>query len=238
MKTIVHRLFLVDSLFNGPSRHAASDSQDLEQALPNGKIARSIKGISLLIGLIVAVISILFATSCTPAKTEGTEIAMSQEALIKRGKYLMVTSACHDCHSPKIMTPQGPVIDSARLLSGHPKDNPIPKIIMSNDWIMFNNELTAFVGPWGLSFAANLTPHDTGTGSWSFEQFKTAIRKGKFKGLEGSRSLLPPMPWEMYQTFTDDDLMAIFTYLKSIKPIDNLVPYPVAPNDLAALQSK
>ncbi len=238
MKTFVHRLFLIESLFNRNAVTGAGRLKDNDQALPNGKIARSVKGITLLIGLLVATISILFAVSCSPAKTEGKEIAWSQEALIKRGKYLMVTSACHDCHSPKVMTPQGPVIDSARLLSGHPKENPVPKIILSNDWIMFNNELTAFVGPWGLSFAANLTPHDTGTGTWSFEQFKTAIRKGKFKGLEGSRSLLPPMPWEMYRSFTDEDLLAIFTYLKSIKPVDNLVPYPIAPNDLVSLQSK
>jgi len=161
--------------------------------------------------------------------------ALGKEELIKRGGYLVTIGACHDCHSPKIMTPEGPEPDPSRLLSGHPVESPVPAIpAKSQDWILFSQDLTAFVGPWGMSFSANLTPHETGTGNWSFEQFKTALRKGKYKGMEGSRSLLPPMPWQMYRNFTDDDLFAIFSYLKSLPPIDNLVPAPVSPDQLAA----
>jgi hypothetical protein len=40
------------------------------------------------------------------------------------------------------------------------------------------------------------------------------------------------MPWEMYRHMTDDDLLAVFTYLRSIKPVDNLVPAPVPPSDV------
>ena len=98
--------------------------------------------------------------------------------------------------------------------------------------MLFNMNLTAFVGPWGLSYAANLTPDDTGIGAWTFENFLTAIRKGKYKGLEGSRDLLPPMPWQMYRNMTDDDLKAVFTYLKSLPPISNIVPAPKSPTDI------
>ena len=155
-----------------------------------------------------------------------------KEALIKRGKYLMVIGACHDCHSPKVMTPQGPAIDSTRLLSGHPAGESIPPVIASQDWVLFNQGLTAFVGPWGVSYAANLTPDVTGTGRWTYEQFETALRKGKSKGLERGRDLLPPMPWQMYKEMTDQDLRAIFAYLRSIKPVSNLVPSPVAPDNM------
>tara|TARA_R110002094_G_scaffold3622_1_gene11771 strand:- start:315 stop:614 length:300 start_codon:yes stop_codon:yes gene_type:complete len=84
--------------------------------------------------------------------------------------------------------------------------------------------LTAAVGPWGTSFAANLTPDETGIGNWSEAQFLKAIKEGKFKGMENTRPLLPPMPWTEYRNFTDEDLKAIFAYLKTIKPIDNVVP--------------
>ena len=84
--------------------------------------------------------------------------------------------------------------------------------------------LTTAVGPWGTSFAANLTPDETGIGNWSEAQFLKAIKEGKFKGMENTRPLLPPMPWTEYRNFPDEDLKAIFAYLKTIKPIDNVVP--------------
>ncbi|MBL7852685.1 MAG: diheme cytochrome c-553 [Cyclobacteriaceae bacterium] len=182
--------------------------------------------------LIIVALAVL--TACQPPAPEEAA-QLSKEELIKRGQYLTTIGACHDCHSPKIMTPQGPEPDPARLLSGHPKNDPVPVARGQEDWILFSQDLTAFVGPWGLSFSANLTPDDTGIGAWDFEQFKRAIRKGKYKGLEGSRDLLPPMPWQMYRNFTDDDLFAVFTYLKSLPPIDNLVPAPVAPADMQAM---
>ena len=127
--------------------------------------------------------------------------------------------------------------DPARLLSGHPQDEVIPKIPDDRDgWVLFSMGLTASLGPWGVSYAANLTPDDTGLGDWSFEQFKTAITKGKYKGLEGSRSLLPPMPWQQFRNFSDQDLEAIFTYLQSLKPVKNLVPAPVSPDQIGSLK--
>lgn len=159
---------------------------------------------------------------------------LSNAELVARGKYLTTVSGCHDCHSPKIMTPEGPEIDPERILSGHPRNEEIPNIVATRDWVLFSNTLTATVGPWGVSYAANLTPDDTGIGNWTLEQFKTAIRKGKYKGLEEGRPLLPPMPWQMIRNMTDEDLRSIFAYLKSIPPIDNLVPAPIPPDKLMA----
>lgn len=161
-----------------------------------------------------------------------TKAELTHDELVARGKYLTTIGGCNDCHSPKVMTSQGPEPDVTRLLSGHPKDEKLSTIIKTQDWILFNNNLTAFVGPWGVSYAANLTPDETGIGNWKFEQFATAIRKGKSKGLEGSRPLLPPMPWQMYKSMSDEDLKAVFTYLKSLPAVDNLVPAPIAPNNL------
>lgn len=97
---------------------------------------------------------------------------------------------------------------------------------------MFNEDLTAAAGPWGVSFAANITSDATGAGSWQEENFILALRKGKFKGLEGSRNLLPPMPWQNFSQMTDDDLKAIYTFLQSTKPVNNVVPAPMQFADL------
>jgi mono/diheme cytochrome c family protein len=176
--------------------------------------------------------------NCTTNSTaeNKTEPSARKEAeLIKRGEYLVTVAACNECHSPKAITAEGRVPDPKRLLSGHPQDEKLPPIFkeaLASRWALWNEHSTAVAGPWGVSFAANLTPDDTGIGNWSFEQFKTAIRHGKYKGLEGSRDLLPPMPWKGYSRFTDEDLKAIFSYLKSLPPVSNLVPIPIAPPDL------
>lgn len=163
------------------------------------------------------------------------------ESQVKWGEHLITVSACHDCHTPKIITPEGlMLLDSSRLLSGHPANMPAPQVDraeMERKGLTTTDLLTAWAGPWGVSYTANLTSDDTGIGTWSEEQFFRAIRKGKFKGLEGSRQLLPPMPWEVYQYMTDDELKAIFAYLKSTKPVQNVVPAPEPPMS-ASISSK
>jgi hypothetical protein len=170
-------------------------------------------------------------------EVKGITEAGSKENMVRRGQYLVTIMGCNDCHSPKVMTAHGPEIDSARMLSGHPETVPVPKINAAElqNWVLFSHNLTTFVGPWGVSFAANLTSDATGIGNWTEGQFINAIRHGKYKGLENSRPLLPPMPWAMYKNATDEDLKAIFAYLKSTPPVQNRVPGPIAPDQIAKL---
>jgi hypothetical protein len=150
------------------------------------------------------------------------------KALLERGQYLVTVCGCHDCHSPKKMTPNGPVPDEARLLSGHPADEKLPEVppnIFGPDkWLAItNNHLTGWVGPWGTSYSANLSPDpETGIGVWNNELFIRILRTGKF--MASGRDILPPMPWQDYAKFTDTDMKDIFAYLKSIKPVKNQVP--------------
>jgi hypothetical protein len=177
----------------------------------------------------VLVATLLFA--CT-TKTEtpvnsGTEISLADQ--IAKGEYLVTVLGCNDCHSPKVMTPMGPAPDSLRLLAGHPAEeqlHPYEKEILKS-YVLFTMNSTAVTGPWGTSFAANLTPDPTGIGNWTEEQFIRAMTKGKWKGLENSRNLLPPMPWENYKNMPEEDLKAIFAYLKSLKPVNNAVPMAI-----------
>lgn len=168
----------------------------------------------------------LLAVACgRPQPAEQVAAQPTAEELTREGEHLVEVLDCHACHSPKIMTDRGPQPDPARFLAGHDQTSVLPqKPEGGSPWVLFNMDGTAVVGPWGTSYSANLTPHETGIGSWTEEQFIRAIRQGKYKGMENSRPLLPPMPWQAYAHLTDHQLKAIFTYLKSIKPVDNLVP--------------
>jgi len=179
--------------------------------------------------ILVAGLSVALLASASDAQTKDSKM----KEIIARGKYLVTLGSCNDCHSPKTMTPKGPVVDGSRLLSGSPAGMPIPEIppgVLGPDkWgALGSNDLTAWVGPWGVSFGRNLTPDkETGLGSWNEAMFIKALRTGKDMG-EG-RPILPPMPWEMINQATDSDLKAIFAYLQSLKPVKNAVHDPIPP---------
>lgn len=153
---------------------------------------------------------------------------------IEWGEHLVKTIGCADCHSPKKMTDNGPEPDENLWLSGHPAVMPMPAIDRAmaekNHLFVSDMNLTAFVGPWGVSYAANITPDKaTGIGTWTEENFFRALREGKYKGLTGSRMLLPPMPWYNFALLKDEEISAMFAYLQSLRPINNAVPAPEPP---------
>jgi hypothetical protein len=152
---------------------------------------------------------------------------------VDRGKMLVIGGGCHDCHTPKKVGPAGPEADMDRMLSGHPESEGVPppfKPIKGSPYVIhINGHLTAWSGDWGVSFAANLTPdQNTGLGIWTEDMFVAALKQGKHMGK--SRPILPPMPWNWYGQLPEEDLKAMFAYLKSIKPIANRVPVPLTPD--------
>lgn len=160
----------------------------------------------------------------------------SKEAQIERGKYLVTVAVCNDCHTPLKMGPNGPEPDMSRMLSGHPSHEKVEPPPATDDFWAFraSRTLTAWAGPWGISFTKNLTPDTlTGIGIWTEEMFMNAIRNGKHWGV--SRPIMPPMPWQYYRNFTDDDLKAIYAYLQSIPPVYNEVPEYIPPTEVANL---
>jgi len=159
---------------------------------------------------------------------------------VKRGEYLVATGACGDCHTPMKMGANGPEPDASRLLSGHPEGlvmPPAPKL-PAGPWLVVSSATnTAWAGPWGVSFTANLTPDgDTGLGRWTAKQFIDTMHSGRHLGV--GRPILPPMPIPAYRHFNDDDLAAIFAYLQSIPPVRNRVPQPLAPARAASAAKK
>jgi mono/diheme cytochrome c family protein len=161
---------------------------------------------------------------------DGASPAFADNGKIARGKYLVTIGACNDCHTPWKMGAEGPEPDMSRMLSGHPEKMALPPAPKAQGpWIVSVAATnTAWSGPWGVSYTANLTPdRETGLGKWTERNFTETIRTGRHMGR--GRPVLPPMPIMMYKNFTDEDLSAIYAYLQSIPAIANRVPDPLAP---------
>jgi mono/diheme cytochrome c family protein len=181
------------------------------------------------IGIAAAVIAAIGFTSWArnnPSQPGEKAISPATPASdVARGKYLVNAFGCSDCHTPFKMGPQGPQPDMTRYLSGHPQDVKLPAPpAPSGPWIWSGNATnTAYAGPWGISYAFNLTSDQTtGLGIWTEEMFIKAMRKGKHFG--EARQILPPMPWQAIGQLNDEDLKAVFAYLKTVPPVKNLVP--------------
>ncbi len=182
--------------------------------------------------LVVFVASVGFMTLTGREAQETHQPGVPQRAAVQRGEYLVKIMGCNDCHTPWKMGPEGPEPDMTRFLSGHPEQvGPLPRVKSPEPflWSGFPTN-TAFSGPWGVSYAFNLTPEqNTGLGIWTEEMFIKTIRTGRHMGV--SRPINPPMPWPAYRNATDDDLKAVYAYLRTIKPIVNHVPEYRSPED-------
>ena len=177
----------------------------------------------------LVVVSLSTIAACQQAPPAAPPAAPAAPAMsqVDRGKYLVSTAGCHDCHTPTTMGPNGPEPDMSRMLSGHPENVKVDKPAkLDGPWMAAaSSTFTAWSGPWGMSYTANLTPDPSGLAVWTEDMFMRAIREGKHMGT--SRPILPPMPWPVYRNFTDEDLKAIFAYLRTIPPVSNHVPDPV-----------
>lgn len=160
----------------------------------------------------------------------------TKQTLLKRGEYLVRFGDCSACHTPLKFGPNGPQPDMTRFLAGHPEEAKLPPPdLKPGPWFAATAGMTAWTGPWGISYAANLTPDiNTGMGIWTEDMFLKAMRTGKHMG--AGREILPPMPWQSVGTLTDEDLKAMFAYLNSLPAIKNRVPDPLPPNGKPAFE--
>lgn len=184
--------------------------------------------------LALAAAASLAVTTSARAQTPG-----AGADVVARGKYLVTVAVCNDCHTPWKMGDKGPEPDMSRMLSGHPEGTALPPPpAQQGPWIMSASATnTAWAGPWGISYTANLTPDaETGLGKWTLRNFVETIRSGRHMGR--GRELLPPMPAPMYRHFSDEDLAAIFSYLQSVPAVKNRVPQPQPPAAAVAVAEK
>ena len=164
----------------------------------------------------------------------GSTSRPKAETRVQRGQYLVRFGDCSACHTPLKFGPNGPEPDLARFLSGHPEDAKLPPPdLKPGPWFAATAGMTAWAGPWGISYAANLTPDEnTGLGIWTEAMFIKAIRTGKH--MSAGRDILPPMPVQSLASLTDEDLKSVYAYLRSLPPIKNHVPEPIGPNTFVA----
>jgi len=184
---------------------------------------RSLTSIALVLSFTAALAVPSTAVNAAPDQTPA-------DAKVARGQYLVTIMGCNDCHTPMKMGPDGPELDLARRLAGHPQTLVMPSApALEAPWAWAAaGTNTAFSGPWGVSFTANLTPdRDTGLGDWTEKMFIDTLRTGRHQGR--GRPILPPMPWPMYRHASDEDLAAVFAYLRSLPPVSNRVPQPLEP---------
>jgi hypothetical protein len=177
------------------------------------------------------VLSFAMLAGCRGEAANNPPAKAPPESEVARGEHLVLVSGCHDCHTPLKLGANGPEPDFSRALSGHPAELEMPPVpeLPPGPWNgVMSATNTAWAGPWGVSFTANLTPDpETGTGKWTRQMFVDTINNGRHMG--AGRPLLPPMPYPMYKNYSADDLGAIFAYLQSLPPIKNAVPAPRPP---------
>lgn len=187
----------------------------------------SYRPIYLYSGLII-VFTVLALSNIVAEDTKTTE------DIVERGKLITEIYGCVDCHSPKIKEGEFLINDPDRLFSGHPGDNKLPQfspdIIGPDKWRgLFTDGMTAWGGPWGISYSANLTPDkETGIGKLSENNFVNVLKLGIHSGM--NRKLMQPMPWKEISELDDENLKAIYHYLKTVKPVKNKVPDSVPLN--------
>lgn len=148
----------------------------------------------------------LLAGSCSgpggqPAE-QAKPAAMSQADRVARGEYLVKVIGCGDCHTPGTFAGAP---DMSRWLSGTEY---------------------GFVGPWGTTYAMNLTPDSTGLAGWTEDDIVRVLKAGTRK--DGTK-VLPPMPWPWFSNLTDEDAHAIAAYLLTIPAVPHRVPTDLPP---------
>jgi cytochrome c len=112
---------------------------------------------------------------------------------VMRGKFLVRVAGCRDCHTPQ------------------KNGQPLPGLDLAGGWVM--------QGPWGHVAGANITPDPSGISYYDEELFLDVMRTGYVKALK----LAPIMPWWVHRGLTDEDLKAMFAYLRTVPPIKHRV---------------
>jgi mono/diheme cytochrome c family protein len=144
-----------------------------------------------------------FIEKFIPKPLAGPVTAPDRSDPVKYGKYLTQIAACAECHTPK-----------------DDKGNPLPGKELAGGFEMHT--------PWFRVITANITPHpSTFMGRATKEEFI-----GRFRAFSNfTAENAPPapkgkntlMPWIELSGLTDEDLGAIYDYLKTVTPVDNPV---------------
>jgi mono/diheme cytochrome c family protein len=192
--------------------------------------------------IVLFTVAFFMFLACSNPKTESPVAAITPdtaaakvtfggfESQVKWGESIVKNGGCNDCHTPKKMGPNGPEDDVSLFLSGHPAQMPPPNFDAkeaAKKGLIVTQTFTSWTGPWGTTYAVNLTSDASGIGGWKEEQFLKALHERKWMGLENTRPIMPPMSLMPAIKMSDDELKAIFAYLKTTTPVKNVAPQAV-----------
>ena len=144
-------------------------------------------------------VSLLIKSAPQPA---GSVPPPNHADKVAYGRYLVTVSNCEECHTPMV---KGELVRDKLYAGGR-----------------------LFAMPAGTVYSANITPDaDTGLGTWTEEYFIHKFRSYR-PYAEGES---PPvgkesftlMPWLAFSQMSDEDLSAIYAYLRTVKPVSNAV---------------
>jgi mono/diheme cytochrome c family protein len=141
-----------------------------------------------------------------PEPIEGAVPEPDTSTPERRGEYLATLASCNDCHTPR--DEQGAYLAGMRFAGGN---------------------ILKYAGARPERAAANLTPAPSGIPYYTEELFIEALRTGRVR----DRQISDVMPWGVYRNMTDEDLKAIFAYLKTLAPVDHSVDNSLPPTACA-----
>lgn len=144
----------------------------------------------------VLVLIAVVAGGSALAQQKGKPVSPTDE--IARGRYLVKTAACNDCHSPGYLAANGKT-DEKTWLTG---------------------DTLGWRGPWGTTYPSNL------------RLFANAVPAEVFMARARSEGLRPPMPWFNLTAMKDEDLRAIYRYLRHLGPAGERAPAALPPGDM------
>jgi mono/diheme cytochrome c family protein len=152
--------------------------------------------------IVIVTLVLAFGGAIVLARDRMRTNSEKSAARLERGRYLVEGPAhCFMCHSELDWDREGIPPKPGGVGAGQ---NPFPEV--------------AF--PWLV--APNLSPDpETGSGTWTDEQFRRALRQGI--GRDG-RTLFPMMPYRLFHDMSDEDLESVIAYVRSIPPVRREVP--------------
>lgn len=181
-----------------PSYRSMSD-EDLEAVVA---YIRSLKPVHNPLPETELALPVALMIKSVPKPVEGRVVAPSPHDSVAYGKYLVTVAGCADCHTKQ---EKGHPVEGMELAGG------------------FTLRL-----PEGTVVSANITPDlETGIGSWTEDGFVSRFRQYSDYAISGAPKVTAEsftlMPWLAYSQMTDEDLRAIYRYLRTIRPITNKV---------------
>jgi mono/diheme cytochrome c family protein len=192
--------------------HPAFGQMDKEDIMSIIAYVRTLKPIEHTVPAPVSHFPMNFIINTIPAKPNFQQIPDYRDAILY-GKYLVNAASCSECHS---LREQGSIVEGMDFAGGN--EFPLPD--------------------GSIARSANITPDkETGIGTWTMQafisRFKTYADPSKcYPVAKGEVNTI--MPWSQYAGMSEDDLSAIFSYLKTLKPVKHKIVKFTPPGEVVA----